>query len=169
VEAAQNAAFRRMLGWGSAAAAVIALVTPLLHAFAVVAVPLTVASHLVAVRVLLVRDAQKLMGPLRRWLNRWLTRFAFLWIGLPGYGAMTAPLVGVVVGTGTFCLLTSLAHVSTSIGLQRERSASPLAWWEKAVPAALAIVTVLALLTVIALAALLGWSVMAIVESLRAA
>jgi hypothetical protein len=123
VEAAQNTGYRQMLAWGSASAAVIALVTPFLHAMAVVIVPLAVAVHLVVVRVLLVREAQRLMRPLRRFLNRWMIRFAFLWIGLPGYGAMTVPLAGVVLGAGTFCLLTTIAHVSTTVGLERERAA----------------------------------------------
>ena len=111
-----------------------ALLTPLLHVVAVVVVPLTVAVHLVVVRVLLVREAQHLMRPMRRLLNRWLTRLAFLWIGLPGYGAMTVPLAGVVLGAGTFAVLTTIAHVSTMVGLERERAGRPLAAWEKAAP-----------------------------------
>lgn len=162
------AAFRRVLAWGTAAAAAVALLTPLLHVVAVVVVPLTVAVHLVVVRVLLVREAQHLMRPMRRLLNRWLTRFSFLWIGLPGYGAMTVPLAGVVLGAGTFAVLTTIAHVSTMVGLERERAGRPLAAWEKAVPVALGAVTVLLLLLLVGLTLLFGWSVAAIVERLQA-
>jgi len=157
-----------MLAWGSASAAVIALVTPFLHAMAVVIVPLAVAVHLVVVRVLLVREAQRLMRPLRRFLNRWMIRFAFLWIGLPGYGAMTVPLAGVVLGAGTFCLLTTIAHVSTTVGLERERAGKPLSWWEKAVPLALAVLTVVLVVVVVGLALLFGWSVAAIADRMQA-
>jgi hypothetical protein len=159
--------FRRLLGWGAAAAAAVALLTPLLHALAVVVVPLTVAVHLVVVRVFLVRDAQRLMAPMRRVLNRWLLRFSFLWIGLPGYGAMTVPVAGVVLGVGTFVVLTTVAHVVTRLGLERERAGRPLAGWEKAAPAALAVLTVTALLVMIGLAVLLGWSVAAIVDRMQ--
>lgn len=161
-------AFRRVLAWGTAAAAAVALLTPLLHVVAVVVVPLTVAVHLVVVRVLLVREAQHLMRPMRRLLNRWLTRFSFLWIGLPGYGAMTVPLAGVVLGAGTFAVLTTIAHVSTMVGLERERAGRPLAAWEKAAPMALGAVTVLLLLLLVGLTLLFGWSVAAIVERLQA-
>jgi hypothetical protein len=146
----------------------VALLTPLLHVVAVVVVPLTVAVHLVVVRVLLVREAQHLMRPMRRLLNRWLTRLAFLWIGLPGYGAMTVPLAGVVLGAGTFAVLTTIAHVSTMVGLERERAGRPLAVWEKGVPFALGAVTVLLLLLLVGLTLLFGWSVAAIVERLQA-
>lgn len=168
VAAGQTAVFRQMLGWGTAAAAVVALLTPLLHVIAVVLVPLTLAVHLVVVRVLLVREAQHLMRPMRRLLNRWLTRFSFLWIGLPGYGAMTVPLAGVALGAGTFAVLTTIAHVSTMVGLERERAGRPLAAWEKAVPLVLGAVTVLLLLLLVGLALLFGWSVAAIVERLQA-
>ena len=105
---------------------------------------------------------------MRRLLNRWLARFSFLWIGLPGYGAMTVPFVGVVVGAGTFALLTSIVHVSTTVSLKRERAGKELARWEKVVPIVLAVVSIGLILLVIAVALLFGWSVMAIVERLAA-
>ena len=127
VEVAQAKAYRQLLMWGTPSAAVVALVMPFVHIGALAVVPLLVAVHLVIVRVWLVRDAQRLLRPMRRFLNRWLTRFAFLWIGLPGYGAMTVPVVGLFIGAGTFALLTTTVHVATAVSLERERSAKELA------------------------------------------
>jgi hypothetical protein len=168
VEARQSAAFRKLLSYGAPLAAVIALVMPFVHVGALAVVPLLLAVHLVTLRVLLVRDAQRLLRPMRRMLNRWLARFSFLWIGLPGYGAMTVPAVGVVLGVGTYVLLTSIVHVSTTVSLDRERSNKELARWEKVVPIVLAVVSVGLILLVVAVALLFGWSVMAIMERLAA-
>jgi len=156
-----------MLAWGVPIAAAIAIAMPLVHIGALAVVPLLIAVHLVIVRVVLVRDAQRLLSPVRRLLNRWLARFAFLWIGLPGYGAMTVPVVGVAVGVGTFALLTSVMHVSTMVSLQRERSGQELALWEKLVPTVLAVLSVALLVLVIGLAILFGWSVMAVVDRMQ--
>ena len=168
VEAAQSAAYRRLLAWGTPTAAAIAIVMPFVHIGALAVVPLLVAIHLVIVRVVLARDAQRLLRPMRRLLNRWLTRFSFLWIGLPGYGAMTVPLVGVVLGAGTFALLTSIVHVSTAVGLNRERTGQDLAPWEKLVPVVLAVISIGLILLVIGAAALFGWSALAIMEKMQA-
>lgn len=168
VEAAQAAVFRRLLAWGAPVAAVIAVAMPFVHVGALAVVPLLVAIHLVVVRVVLVRDGQRLLRPMRRFLNRWLARFAFLWLGLPGYAAMVVPVVGVVVGVGTFVVLTSAVHVSTAVGLERERSGKELAVWEKVVPIALAVVSIGLVLLAIGAAMLFGWSVMAIVEKMQA-
>ena len=118
--------------------------------------------------MVLVRDGQRLLRPVRRLLSRWLTRFSFLWIGIPGYGAMTVPVLGLVSGVGTFALLTSIVHVSTAVSLERERAGKPLARWEKAVPIALAVASIGLIVAMITVVALFGWSVMAIVERMRA-
>ena len=167
VEREQGVVYRRLLTWGAPTVAVLALGLPLLHVGAVAVIPLVLVVHLVVVRVVLVRDAQRLLGPMRRLLNRWTIRFAFLWVGLPGYGAMAVPLLGVAVGTGTFVVLTTIAHVSSLVGLQRECSGRPLSRWEKAVPAILAAATVISLLLLIGLAVLFGWSVAAIAERMQ--
>jgi len=167
VEQAQGAMYRRILTWGVPGVAAVAIFVPLLHVGAVVLVPFVVVAHLVVVRFLLVRDAQRLFGPVRRILNRWMIRFAYLWIGLPGYGAMAVPLVGIALGAGTFVVLTMIAHVSTAVGLQRERSGEPLSTWEKAVPAVLAVATVLMLVAAIGLAVVFGWTVAAIAEKMQ--
>jgi hypothetical protein len=167
VEVAQAAAYRRLLTWGAPVVAVIALVMPFVHVGALAVVPLLTAVHLVITRVVVVREAQRLLRPVRRVLNRWLSRFAFLWIGLPGYGAMTVPFAGVVFGVGTFALLTSIVHLSTAVSLERERSGKELARWEKLLPTVLAVLSVGLILLVIVAAVLFGWSVMAIVERLR--
>jgi hypothetical protein len=140
---------------------------PFAHVGALAVVPVLVAVHLVLVRVVLVRDAQRLLGPVRRLLNRWLARFSFLWIGIPGYGAMVVPIAGVLVGVGTFTVLTSLVHVSTMVSLQRERSGRKLARWEKVVPIALAALSIGFILIVISIAILFGWSVTAIVDRMQ--
>lgn len=168
VERAQGAIYRRLLTWGVPAVAVVAIFVPLLHVGTVVVVPLVVVAHLVVVRLLLVRDAQRLFGPVRRLLNRWTIRFSYLWVGLPGYGAMTVPVIGVALGAGTFLVLTTIAHVSTLVGLARERSGEPLSAWEKAVPVALAVLTVSVLVTLIGLAVLFGWTVAAIADKMQA-
>ena len=168
VEAAQAARFRRMLAWGVPIFALIAVAMPFAHVGALAVVPVLVAVHLVLVRVVLVRDAQRLLGPVRRLLNRWLARFSFLWIGIPGYGAMVVPIAGVLVGIGTFTVLTSLVHVSTMVSLQRERSGRNLARWEKLVPIALAALSIGFIVVVISIAILFGWSVTAIVDRMQA-
>jgi hypothetical protein len=168
VEAAQAAAYRRLLVWGAPTVVVIAIAMPFAHIGALAIVPLLVAVHLVIVRVVLVRDAQRLLRPMRRLLNRWLARFSFLWIGLPGYGAMTVPVIGVVLGAGTFALLTSIVNVSTAVSLERERSGKELARWEKLVPIVLAVISIGLILLAIGVAALFGWSVMAIMERMQA-
>ena len=161
-EREQGAMYRRMLVWGAPMVAAVAIFVPLLHLGVVIVIPLVVALHLVLVRVILVRPTQRLLRPLRRLLNRWTIRFAFLWIGLPGYGAMTVPVLGVAVGTGAFVVLTTIAHASTSLSLQRERAGQPLSGWEKAVPVVLGVLTVVLLLVLTGLAALFGWTVAAI-------
>ena len=168
VEAAQAAAYRRLLAWGVPTVAVIAIAMPFVHIGALAVVPLLIAVHLVIVRVVLVRDSQQMLRPMRRLLNRWLARFSFLWIGLPGYGAMTVPVVGVVLGAGTFVLLTSIVHVSTTVGLNRERTGQDLAPWEKLVPVVLAVISIGLIMLAIGVATFFGWSVMAIMERMQA-
>ncbi len=168
VQQEQTATYRRLLMWGTPLVGVVAIVMPLVHIGALAVVPLVVAAHLVVVRVVLVRDAQRLLRPVRRLLNRWLGRFAFLWIGLPGYGAMTVPVAGVAVGAGTFALLTSIVHLSTAVSLERERKGKELAGWEKALPITLAVISIVLILLAVAAAALLGWSVAGIMEKMQA-
>ena len=168
VECDQNSTYRRLLAWGTPSVAAVAVFVPLLHVGAVIAIPMVVLVHLIVVRLMLVRDAQRLLGPVRRLLNRWTIRFAFLWVGLPGYGAMTVPVVGIVLGAGTFVVLTTIAHVSTLAALRREASGHSLSRWEKAVPVALAVLTVVILVVVIGVAVLFGWTVAAIAEKMQA-
>jgi hypothetical protein len=167
-EAAQRVAFRRTLTWGVPITAAIAVGMPLLHVGALVVVPLLVGINLVATRIVLVRDARFLLRPVRRLLTRWLARFAYLWIGLPGFGSMTVPGVGILTGVATFVALTSIVHVSTAWSLERERAAMPLASWEKLVPGLLAVLTVGLLVVLVVLGLLLGWSVFALMDSLQA-
>jgi hypothetical protein len=168
VEADQAAAYRRLLTWGMPTTAVIAIAMPFVHIGALAVVPLMLAVHLVVARVMLVREAQRLLGPVRRLLNRWLARFSFLWLGLPGYGAMTIPVVGLVIGVGTFVVLTSIVHVSTAVSLERERSGKELATWEKFVPLVLAVLSIGLILLAIGVVAIFGWSIVALVERMQA-
>jgi hypothetical protein len=70
----------------------------------------------------------------------------------------------VLVGVGTFALLTSIVQVSTAVSLERERSGKELARWEKALPVVLAVVTVALILTAIGVALLIGWSVTSVLK-----
>jgi hypothetical protein len=167
VEQTQAANFRRLLAWGAPVTAVVAAGVPLVHFGAVVLVPFMVAAHLILVRLVLVREAQRYLRPVRRFLNRWTIRFSFLWIGLPGYGAMTVPFLGVAVGAGAFVVLTTIAHIVTAVSLQKERSGEPLSRWEKIVPATLAVLTVVLVILLIGLAGLFGWTVAAIAERMQ--
>jgi len=164
VEAEQRTNFRLLLIWGVPIAAAVAIAMPFVHLGAVAVVPLLVGVHLVVVRIMLARRAQRLLRPVRRLLGRWLSRFVFLWIGVPGYGSMTVPVVGVLTGVATFVVLTAVVQISTQWSVARERADRPLSWWEMAIPVALAALT-LGLLAVLAvIAAALGWSLAALME-----
>jgi hypothetical protein len=81
---------------------------------------------------------------------------------------MTVPVVGIVLGSGTFVVLTTVAQISTLAALQRERSGQSLSRWEQLVPVALAVLTVVMLVVVIGVAVLFGWTVAAIAEKMQA-
>jgi hypothetical protein len=167
VEAVQQAHFRQVLGWGAGVVAVVALAVPAIHLVAVVAVPLVLVAHMVVLRVYLIREARRLLGPTRRMFTRWMCRFSFLWLGLPGYGLMVVPVAGVVAGVVTFAALTGLGHRYTLWSLRQERDRAPLQLWEKLLLAAFAVLTVVLLLVVTVGALLLGWGVAALVELCR--
>ena len=150
--------------WGVPVTAVIAVGMPLVHFGAVAVVPLLVGVHLAVARITLARRAQRLLRPMRRLLGRWLSRFAFLWVGVPGYGSMAVPGVGVLTGVATFVVLTSIVHLSTQWGVARERAGRPLVWWEIAIPVALGVLTLGLLAALAAIAVALGWSMAALME-----
>ena len=164
VEAVQRTNFRLLLIWGVPITAVIAIAMPFVHLGAVAVVPLLVGVHLVVVRIMLARRAQRLLRPVRRLLGRWLSRFVFLWIGVPGYGSMTVPVVGVLTGVATFVVLTAIVQGSTQWSVARERADRPLAWWEMAIPVVLAVLTLGLLAALAVIAAALGWSLAALME-----
>ncbi|PWB78182.1 MAG: hypothetical protein C3F15_02330 [Holophagae bacterium] len=160
----QHERFGQMLLIGVPVVFLIALSLSALHFAAVAAAPLIVVAHLVAVRLWLVRDAMRLLGPARKRFVRWLSRLAFLWIGIPGYGLAAAPLVGTVPAVATFAGLTAAVHAYTRWSLTREFQRAPLAGWEVALLWGLAVVTLAALALVAALVAAFGWSAAAIAE-----
>jgi len=162
--AQQQERFPQVLMVGGAIVLVLAIGLSTLHLAAVAAAPLIVVAHLVAVRLWLVRDAMRLLGPARKRFVRWLSRLAFLWIGIPGYGLAAAPLVGIVPAVATFAGLTAAVHAYTSWSLRREFERAPLAGWEKALLWGLAVATLAALALLAALVAALGWSAAAIAE-----
>jgi len=168
VEARQCERFRRLLIFGTPAAAVIAVGMPLLHLGAVAMAPLWAVLHLLVIRFYLTSGTFQLLPPVRRRFNRWLGRFTLLWIGVPGYAAMATPAAGILAGAATFAVLTALIHHYALWSLHRERAREPLAAWEKALLAVLGVATVAALILVTALAALLGWSLAALLGWLRA-
>jgi hypothetical protein len=140
---------------------------PLLHVAAVMMVPVLVVAHLLVLRLVLVREARRLLGTSRRMFTRWITRFSFLWIGVPGYGLAAVPVVGVVPAVAVFAGLTALVHHYTLWSLGRDKERLPLMMWEKLLLAGLAFLTLVLIGLVLALALVLGWGVAQIVELVR--
>ncbi|MEE4270717.1 MAG: hypothetical protein V2I67_03525 [Thermoanaerobaculales bacterium] len=134
------------------------------HLGGVLLAPLVAVVHMVLLRIYLVGEARRYLGPTRRLFTRWAARFAFLWLGLPGYAAMAAPLVGIVSGVATFVVLTGVIHVYTAWSLQRERRKAPLMLWEKALMTGLAVLTAAVIVALAVGGVLLGWSINALVE-----
>jgi hypothetical protein len=159
VRARQEERLGRLLPAGTAAAAAIALVMPLLHLGAAAAAPVLVVLHLVVVRLVLVREARLLLGRRRRFFTRWLTRLVFFWLGVPGWGLAVVPALGVVSGAATFAGLTLGAHAYTLLSLDRERRRLPLLLWEKALLVLLAALTAVVAIVLVLAALLLGWGV----------
>lgn len=167
VVATQRERFHRVLEVGLPLAALVGLLLPWLHLAAAGVAPLLAVLHLVVVRLVLVGRARRLLGPARRLFNRWMSRFAFLWLGVPGYGLAALPVAGVVVAVGTFAGLTALVHHYTLWSLSRERARQPLAGWEKLVLAGLAVLTAVALAALLLLAVLVGGAVAWLGQRLR--
>jgi hypothetical protein len=164
VEETQCERFRAFQMVGGPVVAALSAAMPLLHAAALFVVPLLAVCHLLTVRLVLVRDANRLLGPARRRFNRWLARFAFLWIGLPGYALTATPVVGIAFGAGTYLLLNTAIHGYARWSLRREHLRQPLATWETLLMVTLAVATLLLFLVLIGVTVLLGWSVAALVE-----
>jgi hypothetical protein len=156
-----------MLLWGVPAVALLAVAASMAHLGNLVLAPLVAIVHLVVLRLYVVREARRYLGPTRRLFTRWLARFAFLWLGLPGYASMAVPLAGVVGGVATFVVLTEIVHVYTAWSLTREREGQPLLAWEQVMMAALAVVTLVVILSFVIGAAVVGWSAVAIVDWLQ--
>ena len=167
IEARQRARVQEVLQWGVPAVAVLAVTVSLIHVGGVLLAPLVALVHIVVLRVYVVGEARRYLGPTRRLFTRWAARFAFLWLGLPGYATMAAPLAGIVGGVATFVVLTEVVHVYTAWSLARERSRQPMLAWETVVMATLATVTVVVILAVIIGGAAVGWSVVTLVDWLR--
>jgi hypothetical protein len=147
-----------MLPVGAPVAGAVALVLPFLHLAVVAVAPLAALIHLVLVRLLLVRDAWRVLGARRRRIGRWMLRLVFLWVGVPGYGLAAIPAAGVLLAAGVFAGLTTAAHHYVLWSLRREHQRAPAAAWERVVITVLVALTV-ALLAVTALVVLVvGWS-----------
>lgn len=153
-----------MIMAGGAAVAAVSLLMPLLHVAAVVAVPLLTILNLVLVRLVLVRDACRLLGRTRKRFVRWFGRLTFLWIGIPGYGLTTVPVIGVIAGVGTFIGLTSAMHHYVLWSLGREYRRLPLMMWERTLVIGLILLTVTAGVVLLVVLAAIGWSVSALVS-----
>ncbi len=171
VRAAQEVRFWEVLWCGLAVVIVLFIVLPLVNVVVpilalshLVAVPVVLAAHLLTVSLALTRRARRLLGPTRHLFLRWITRLTFLWIGGIGYGLTGVPLLGAVVGAGTYAGLTYFAHRYTLWSLEREHRRQPLAGWEKLLLLALVVLTVLLLVLVVSGALLLGWGVSKLLE-----
>jgi hypothetical protein len=164
VEAGQWTIYRQLMIWGSASAALVFLVLPLIVPIA--APPLVLVAHLLVVRIWLTRRARALLSGTRRFFVRWISRLAFLWLGGLGYGLSAVPLVGVLLGAGVFAGLTTAVHYYTLWSLECELQRRPLALWEKLTLLGLVLLTMLLILVVAGLALALGWSIAKLVELL---
>jgi hypothetical protein len=167
IEARQRARVQEVLQWGVPTVAVIAVAASLLHFGGVLLAPLMAFAHLVLLRIFVVREARRALGPTRRLFTRWAARFAFLWLGLPGYAAMAVPLAGIIAGVATFVVLTEIVHVYTAWSLAREHAGQPMLVWETAALSLLAAITIAAVAVVVVGGVVLGWSVVALVDWLR--
>jgi hypothetical protein len=167
IEARQRARVQEVLQWGVPAIAVIAVAASLIHIGGVLLAPIVALVHLVVLRVYVVREARRYLGPTRRLFTRWVARFAFLWLGLPGYASMAVPLAGIVGGVATFVVLTEVVHVYTAWGLARERSHQPLLAWEKVMMATLAAISIVVIAGIIVGGVVIGWSAATFIDWLR--
>jgi len=167
IEARQRARVQDVLQWGVPAVAVLAVAASLIHVGGVLLAPLVAVVHLVVLRAYVVREARRYLGPTRRLFTRWAARFAFLWLGLPGYAAMAVPLAGIVSGVATFVVLTEVVHVYTAWSLARERSRHPMLAWETVLMATLATITIVVIAGIIIGGAAVGWSVVTLVDMLN--
>jgi len=149
------------------AIAILAVTASLIHIGGVLLAPLVALVHLVVLRVYVVREARRYLGPTRRLFTRWTARFAFLWLGLPGYAAMAVPLAGILSGVVTFVVLTEVVHVYTAWSLAREHSGQPMLAWEKVLMATAATVTIVVIVGVVIGGVAVGWSVVALIDWLR--
>ncbi len=162
VEARLWERFRHMLVVGVPVVAVLSLALSFLHFTAIAFAPLLTVVHLVVVRLYLVREPRRLLGPARRRFLRWLSRLGFLWLGVPGYALAAAPLVGLIPGVGTFAGLTTAAWAYTRWSLTEERDRQPLARWERLLLWGLGGLTLVILAALAAATVLIGWSVAAL-------
>lgn len=161
-EEAQWARYWQFLVVGVPGVAVVAVAMPFLHFGAVALAPLSAVIHLVVARWYLTGDSLRLLGRTRRQFNRWLARFSFLWVGVPGYAAMVTPVAGIAIGAATFAGLTSIVHFYARWSLEREYRRLPLLTWEKTLLVVLAVATLLVIAALLVLAAAMGWSVTAL-------
>jgi len=164
IEAAQDERYRLMCLAGTPAVAVLSLGLPLLHAGSVLVIPLMVVAHLIVVRLFLIRDAARMLGAARRRFVRWFCRFGFLWIGLPGYALAAVPVAGVIPAVATYLMMTTAVHRYSGWSLEQERLRRPLLGWEKLLLTALAVLTLIVVMGLVMAAALVGWSVAALID-----
>lgn len=81
--------------------------TPIAAAAGVVAVPLLLVGHAVALRLLLVNPSRRAFrdSRSRRIVTRWSCRFFFVAVAPPAYGTLLAPGIGPVVAPASFYAL----------------------------------------------------------------
>jgi|GEM_PF-825546 len=162
--AEQQRRFQGLLQVGGPIVAVIFLLVPLLHLGGVfiAAIPLLLLGHLAVMRFGLFQRTRLLLGPRRRMFHRWFGRLGILWLGAPGYSLTAVPVAGALLGTAVFVGLSAGWHHYTLWSLGREKERLPLMFWEKAVLATLALLTVAALIALVLLLFALGWAVQTI-------
>jgi TRAP-type uncharacterized transport system fused permease subunit len=91
-----------------------------------------------------------------------------LWIGLPGYALAAVPLAGVIPAVATYLGLTTAVHRYARWSLEQEMLRRPLRRWEKLLLAGFAVLTLIVVVGLVLLAALVGWSLTALIDWVRA-
>lgn len=157
--AEQATRFDLLIRLGPAVAGVALLPLPLLHLTLtpLLVVPLLLAATLISLNLFLYRPARRTLGPTRRLFHRWLARLGVVWVGAPLYSLSTIPVLGALIGAGTFAGLAWALHHYTLWSLGRERDRRPLAVWERVTLIVLTVLLLIVLNLLLLLTVLVGW------------
>lgn len=164
IDAQLHSNYRGMMTYGSWAILCFLLLAQATHLAApflghLLLTPIPLVGHMVACRWLLLREPRRLMSIKRRFFTRWITRLAFISLGVVGYSLAAIPILGVFIGVGTYAGITSLVFNYTAWSLRREHDRLPLAVWEKLLFALLVLLAIAALVLLCLIVAGVVWLV----------